>query len=106
MFEFEIISVPPEEAVYQLIWYPIAGKSTVNAGVASPTQMVGLFGLVGGVIGGQVQFGAVMFKVLMQPRLSAVMMMSVPAGIPVMVFSAIVPAVVVTTPEVEVKTTS
>jgi len=92
--------------VYQLIWYPAAGKSTVNAGVGFPTQIIGLFGLVGGVIGGQVQFGAVMFKVVIQPRLSAVIVMLVPAGIPVMVLPAIVPADAVMTPEVEVKTTS
>ena len=81
----------------------MAAASTVKAGVAAPSQITGLFGLVGGLIAGQPQFGAATSNVVTQPLLSAVIVMSVPAGIPVTVDPDNVPLLTVIVPAVEVK---
>ena len=96
-------ATPPDDNAYQLIWYPAAAASTVNAGVAAPSQITGLLGLVGGLIVGQAQFGATTINEEIQPLLSAVIVMSVPAVIPVIVDPDTVPLVVVIVPAVEVK---
>ena len=96
-------AAPPDDKAYQLISYPEAAASTVNAGVAVPSQITGLFGFVGGLIVGHAQFGALTVSVVTQTLLVAVIVMSVPAVIPVIVDPDTVPLVVVIVPIVDVK---
>ena len=100
---FVASAAPPDDKAYQLISYPEVAASTVNAGVAAPSQITGLFGFVGGLIVGHAQFGAVTPSVVIQPLLVDVIVMLVPAGIPVIVDPDTVPIVVVIVPIVDVK---
>ncbi len=99
-------ATPPSAEPYQFASNPAPNAFTDNEGVAFPKQIVGLFGLVAAAIVGHAHIGAVTGNVAIHPLLSAVMVILVPAGIPVIVFPETVPAVVVIVPAVEVNETS
>ena len=101
-------TVPPVAASYQITVRP-AGTVAVKVGICAPAQIVAVAGLiVGAVMGGQLQSGAVTFWLTSQAvfvPLLTVMATSVPAGMPVTILPEIVPAVAETVPPVAVKLT-
>lgn len=92
--------VPPVAEVYQSTVLP-GSVVTVSAGIGAPSQIIGLFGVVGAFTGAQLQFGAFTDCTNWQPVVVLVLEMStlVPAVIPLMVK---LPALPVTVPAVAV----
>lgn len=92
---------PPAGVVYQSAVSP-APTFTIKAGVAVPSQITGKFGPLGGMIGGQLQFGATTICCWLQPVtvLVTVKVTSMPTGMPVMLKLVPLPE---TVPRVEVK---
>lgn len=92
---------PPAGVEYQSTVRP-APTFTIKAGVAVPSQIKGKFGPFGGIIGGQLQFGATTICCWLQPVavLVTVKVTSMPMGIPVILKLLPLP---VTVPSVDIR---